>query len=54
MGTIDIFAGAIEIGVIISVFMFGIATVQAYIYARSSEQDTLALKMLVRYPWLLC
>ncbi|KAH9943618.1 hypothetical protein B0H21DRAFT_488966 [Amylocystis lapponica] len=55
MSNIDLTAGAIEIGVIISVFLYGITTVQAYIYFRSSlsAEDSTRLKLLVLAVWLL-
>ncbi|KAH9943611.1 hypothetical protein B0H21DRAFT_488388 [Amylocystis lapponica] len=50
---IDLTAGAIEIGAIISVFLYGITTVQAYIYFRSSAEDSTKFKLLVLAVWLL-
>ncbi|KAH9943604.1 hypothetical protein B0H21DRAFT_709948 [Amylocystis lapponica] len=53
MSIIDLTAGAIEIGAIISVFLYGITTVQAYIFFRSSAEDSTKLKLLVLVVWLL-
>ncbi|KAH9918664.1 uncharacterized protein B0H18DRAFT_882644 [Fomitopsis serialis] len=52
MASIDLTAGAVEVGIVISTFLYGIATVQAYIYSRSNHQDPLWLKSLVRFSLL--
>ncbi|KAF8148434.1 hypothetical protein B0H34DRAFT_802967 [Crassisporium funariophilum] len=45
--------GALSIGVLISVFIFGIATVQTYIYYSRFPQDQLKWKILVAVVWIL-
>ncbi|CAA7270107.1 unnamed protein product [Cyclocybe aegerita] len=45
--------GALCIGVLISVFLFGIATVQAYIYYSNFPEDKVKLKILVAVVWIL-
>ncbi|EED85479.1 predicted protein [Postia placenta Mad-698-R] len=53
MTSLDLTGGAVEVGILISVFLYGVATVQAYIYIRSSAQDPLWLRLLVIVVWLL-
>ncbi|KAJ3512183.1 hypothetical protein NLJ89_g3670 [Agrocybe chaxingu] len=45
--------GALSVGVLISVFLFGIATVQAYIYYSNFPDDKVRLKVLVAVVWIL-
>lgn len=45
--------GALEIGTTICVFLFGIVTVQTYLYFRSFPRDDWKLKALVGWLWLL-
>ncbi|TFK67109.1 hypothetical protein BDN72DRAFT_843485 [Pluteus cervinus] len=45
--------GALEIGVFMSTFLFGIATVQAYIYYRRFPKDGWLIKSLVGMIWVL-
>ncbi|TFY51183.1 hypothetical protein EVJ58_g10699 [Rhodofomes roseus] len=53
MALIGLTAGAVEVGILISTFLYGITTVQAYVYSRSNHQDPLWLKSLVGIVWLL-
>jgi hypothetical protein len=45
---LDLKTGVIQVGILISTFLYGIATVQAYIYSRASGRDPVWLKTLVR------
>ncbi|KAF8574087.1 hypothetical protein K439DRAFT_1399325 [Ramaria rubella] len=47
MGTLDSTLGAMEIGIFLSIFLYGIATAQVFFYIHSEYKDTLALKLLV-------
>jgi len=47
MGLLDATLGALEIGVLMSIFLFGIATVQVFIYSQSNFKDSLQLRFLV-------
>jgi hypothetical protein len=40
--------GALEIGVLLSSFLFGIVTVQTFMYFKKFPNDTWMLKLLVR------
>ncbi len=42
--------GALEIGTSFSLVLFGIVTMQTYIYWRRFEEDRPAFKILVRHP----
>jgi hypothetical protein len=44
--------GAIEIGSIIAIFLFGIITLQAYVYFTNFDEDHLAFRALVCTPFL--
>lgn len=46
--------GALEIGTLISAFLFGLLTLQTYIYYRKFEHDTQVIRALVRvnYRWV--
>lgn len=46
---IDLTLGVIELGIVISIFLYGVATVQAYIYVRTrkNKNDPFLLKLLV-------
>ncbi|KAJ7591779.1 hypothetical protein C8J56DRAFT_823846 [Mycena floridula] len=52
--SLNLLTGPIMVGVIIGVFLNGIATVQSYIYFRSdsSRRDRLWLKVLVALVWI--
>jgi len=50
---LDLKTGVIEIGILISTFLFGITTVQTYIYYRGNTRDPWWLKTLVAIVWLL-
>lgn len=41
--------GAVEIGSMISVFLFGIVTLQAHLYYSSFQEDHWSFKTLVRH-----
>lgn len=43
----DSTVGAIEIGALISIFLFGLVTVQTYTYVQRYPKDSLMLKLLV-------
>ena len=43
--------GGIEIGILLSVFLHGIATVQTYIYFRNFRQDSKVLRSVVRMAY---
>ncbi|PPQ94590.1 hypothetical protein CVT25_011903 [Psilocybe cyanescens] len=45
--------GAIEIGVLVSTFLFGLVTVQCYIYVHRFPKDPVLLRVLVPVVWLL-
>jgi len=45
--------GALEIGIIGCAFLFGIVTVQVYIYNRAYPKDSRFIKLLVAAVWLL-
>ncbi|KAF9564952.1 hypothetical protein CPC08DRAFT_705016 [Agrocybe pediades] len=49
----DLTLGAVEIGVLVSTFLFGVVTVQCYVYAFRFPKDPLFLKFLVPFVWLL-
>ncbi|CAA7270139.1 unnamed protein product [Cyclocybe aegerita] len=44
--------GALSVGVLISSFLFGIVTVQAYVYYTRFPEDQMKLKILVAVVWL--
>jgi hypothetical protein len=46
--TLDAKFGVIEVGILISTFLYGITTVQTYVYFRASRHDPLWLKTLVK------
>jgi hypothetical protein len=46
-------AGSLEIGVLLSLFLFGINTAQAYAYARKFRDDPTYLKALVITTWFV-
>lgn len=50
MASLNLTIGALEIGVFISTFLFGVITVQAHIYFRRFPNDGLVIKTLVRLP----
>ncbi|CAK5267712.1 unnamed protein product [Mycena citricolor] len=50
---LDTSLGAIEIGGVVSTFLFGIVTLQAYYYFRQFEDDSRYLKATVFMIWLL-
>lgn len=45
---LDLKTGVIEIGILISIFLYGIATVQTFIYFHDSARDPRWLKGMVR------
>ncbi|KAF5319823.1 hypothetical protein D9611_012857 [Ephemerocybe angulata] len=51
--TIDNTFGALQIGVLIAVFLFGIVTLQAHIYSSQFPDDRRIFKALVVIVWLL-
>ncbi|KAJ7171684.1 hypothetical protein C8R43DRAFT_874736 [Mycena crocata] len=52
MDSFDGTLGALEIGTIGCAFLFGIITVQVYIYQRSYPTDSLFIKIMVGMVWL--
>lgn len=40
--------GALEIGTLVSMFLFGIVTLQVYLYYRNFPKDNALLKIVVR------
>jgi hypothetical protein len=46
--------GALEIGVLLSAFLFGIVTVQTFMYFKKFPNDTWMLKLLVRDKYCRC
>lgn len=50
MSIIEGYLGAIEIGVLISIFLFGIFNLQAYVYYRNYPNDSQPLRILVSEP----
>ncbi|KII91098.1 hypothetical protein PLICRDRAFT_39708 [Plicaturopsis crispa FD-325 SS-3] len=49
----DLTLGALEIGALLATCLYGVTTVQVYIYARGSVQDRLWVRSLVAGVWLL-
>ncbi|KAF7358642.1 Saposin B-type domain-containing protein [Mycena sanguinolenta] len=49
---LDSTLGAVEIGAVVSTFLFGIETVQAYLYFDKYPEDTAFLKSLVAATWI--
>ena len=47
MGALDVSLGLLEVGILISVFLFGIISVQAYAYYTKFPDDTTKLKLFV-------
>ncbi|KZP13131.1 hypothetical protein FIBSPDRAFT_936504 [Athelia psychrophila] len=45
--------GASEVGILIATFLFGVCTVQAYIYFVAERRDPLWIRLLVAFVWLL-
>ncbi|KAJ7608932.1 hypothetical protein DFH06DRAFT_1111036 [Mycena polygramma] len=45
--------GAVEVGVLFGTFLFGIATLQAFNYYVTFPKDTIHVKALVAFVWLL-
>jgi hypothetical protein len=50
---LNITLGAFEVGVLISVFLFGIVTCQSYVYYRKFPLDAWILRLLVAIIWIL-
>jgi hypothetical protein len=44
---LDLTTGPVIVGILLSVFLYGVATVQAYIYLRGKRTDARWLKLLV-------
>ncbi|KAJ7053183.1 hypothetical protein C8F01DRAFT_555286 [Mycena amicta] len=44
--------GAFEVGVLISYVIFGITSLQAYVYYTRSEDDPVALRLMIAFVWL--
>ncbi|KII83933.1 hypothetical protein PLICRDRAFT_179967 [Plicaturopsis crispa FD-325 SS-3] len=53
MGAFDASLGALEIGILISIFLFGMVTVQTYIYYRNFAEDPRWMKVMVASIWAL-
>lgn len=49
MAPLDLQTGVIEVGILISIFLHGVASLQVYIFFRGSRLDSLWLKTLVRH-----
>jgi len=45
--------GSLEVGILVSTFLFGVTTVQCYIYYSSNARDTWYIKLLIPCVWLL-
>jgi hypothetical protein len=45
--------GVIEIGVLMSTLLYGMTLVQTYIYAMSSSQDRIWMKLFVAIVWFV-
>jgi len=50
--SLDLSLGAIEVGCLIATVLYGVATMQAYIYARNCADDPLVFKVGVLLIWL--
>jgi hypothetical protein len=48
---LDLTLGAVEMGAMISLFLFGMVTVQVYLYSMGSKTDHRWLKLLVAFVW---
>jgi len=51
MSVLDETLGAVEIGVIVSMFLYGIFTVQIFLYQQANMKDRIWLKCLVLLVW---
>jgi hypothetical protein len=49
--SLDLTLGAVEIGAMMSMMLYGMVTVQMYIYARNCKTDRAWLKALVTCVW---
>ena len=49
MSLLDDTLGALEIGIIFSIFLYGIFTIQTYLYTQGRISDPLWIKFLVSY-----
>ena len=50
--TLDLTLGVIEIGAMVSIFIYGIITVQVYIYTQANFKDNFAIRLLVSLTWV--
>ncbi|KII90732.1 hypothetical protein PLICRDRAFT_39309 [Plicaturopsis crispa FD-325 SS-3] len=50
---VDSSVGALEIGILVSLFLFGTTTVQAFVYFQRFPRDVTTLKLLVSVVWCL-
>jgi hypothetical protein len=53
MSKLDATLGAIEIGGLLSLFMFGLFNLQVFRYYRNYPKDSWALKSMVAFQWIL-
>jgi len=53
MSDVDAFLGAMEIGILISIFLFGLFSLQVFVYYRHYPNDSWHLRALVSNPQLL-
>jgi len=53
LSLLDKTVGAVEIGILISIFLYGIYVVQAFIYSQADSKDKLWLKCLVVFVGIL-
>lgn len=54
MGVVDLNIGALEVGVLISLFLFGGFSMQVYKYYVQFPEDRRVLKLMVRYNFPCC
>ncbi|KZP30961.1 hypothetical protein FIBSPDRAFT_945468 [Athelia psychrophila] len=50
---LDYSLGAYEVGVLISTFLYGVCTIQVYLYFVSARRDALKTRSLVLFVWVL-
>jgi len=50
---IDLTLGGLEVGTMISILLFGIITVQVYLYAQAGFKDHVVIRLLVGTMWVL-
>lgn len=51
MPALDSTLGAVELGIVLSSILYGVTTMQAYIYTQTGKKDRFSLRLLVAWVW---